>query len=120
MNKKVLGEHSPLLLTTSAFIFGSILLFILFLSSQDLSIFSGLSIRSWLLVVYLGFISSAVAYFLWNYALEKMEASKASVFLFLIPVVAILLGKALLAEKISLSIITGTALVLLGIYLTQV
>jgi len=119
MNKKVLGQYSPLLLTTSAFIFGSALLFVLFLYSQDLSTLSDLSISSWLLVVYLGFVSSAFAYFLWNYALRRMEASKASVFLFLIPVVAILLGKAFLAEEASLSIITGIALVLLGIYLTQ-
>ena len=78
-----------------------------------------LSSISWLLILYLGFISSGLTYLLWNYALKRIEASKASVFLFLIPVVAILLGKILLAEKITFSIVAGAGLVLSGIYLVE-
>ena len=119
MNKKVLARYSPLLLTASAFIFGSFILFLLYLSSHDFSAIIHLSTTSWLLVVYLGFISSGVAYFLWNYALNKTEASRASVFLFLIPVVAILLGKILLAERITFLSAAGAGLVLSGIYLVE-
>jgi len=119
MNKKVLERYSPLLLTASAFIFGSLILFFLCLSSGDFSAIIGLSTSSWLLVIYLGFISSGVAYFLWNYALKKTEASKASAFLFLIPVVAILLGKIILAERITFFITAGAGLVLSGIYLVE-
>lgn len=119
MNKKVLQRYSPLLLTASAFIFGSLVLFLLCLSSRNFPATISLSITSWLLVIYLGFVSSGVAYFLWNYALSKTEASKASVFLFLIPVVAILLGKVILAERITFSITAGAGLVLSGIYLVE-
>jgi len=119
MNKRVLRQYSPLLLTTSAFIFGSLLLFLLYLFSGNLYVIIDLSITSWLLVIYLGFVSSALAYFLWNYTLERMKASKASIFLFLIPVVAILLGKVILAEKITFFVVAGTCLVLSGIYLVE-
>ncbi|MBE0478444.1 DMT family transporter [Candidatus Aerophobetes bacterium] len=119
MNKKILGEYSPLLLTTSAFIFGSLLLFLPYLFSYDVSLFLIISPACWLLVIYLGFISSGLTYLLWNYALKRLEASRASVFLFLVPVVAIILGKVLLAEKITLSIVTGAPLVFLGIYLVE-
>jgi len=119
MNKRVLKQYSPLLLTTSAFIFGSLLLSLLCLSSRNLSVITNLSPISWLLILYLGFISSGLTYLLWNYALKRMEASKASVFLFLIPVVAILLVKILLAEKITFSIVAGAGLVLSGIYLVE-
>ena len=119
MNKKVLQRYSPLLLTASAFIFGSLVLFLVSLSSGDFPAIMSLSMTSWLLVIYLGFVSSGVAYFLWNYALNKTEASKASVFLFLIPVVAILLGKVILAERITFSIVAGGGLVLSGIYLIE-
>ncbi len=119
MNKRVLRQYSPLLLTTSAFIFGSLLLFLLYLFSGNLYVIIDLSITSWLLVIYLGFVSSALTYFLWNYTLERMEASKASIFLFLIPVVAILLGKVILAEKITFFVVAGTCLVLSGIYLVE-
>ena len=119
MNKRVLRQYSPLLLTTSAFIFGSLLLFILCVFSRNFSVITGLSATSWLFVIYLGLISSGLTYLLWNYVLKRMEASKASVFLFLIPIVAILLGKIILAEKITSSLVVGTGLVLSGIYLVE-
>ena len=119
MNKRVLRQYSPLLLTTSAFIFGSLLLFILCVFSRNFSVITGLSATSWLFVIYLGLISSGLTYLLWNYVLKRMEASKASVFLFLIPIVAILLGKIILAEKITPSLVVGTGLVLSGIYLVE-
>ena len=119
MNKRVLRQYSPLLLTTSAFIFGSLLLFILCVFSRNFSVITGLSATSWLFVIYLGLISSGLTYLLWNYVLKRMEASKASVFLFLIPIVAILLGKIILAEKITPSLVVGAGLVLSGIYLVD-
>ena len=119
MNKRVLRQYSPLLLTTSAFIFGSLLLFILCVFSRNFSVITGLSATSWLFVIYLGLISSGLTYLLWNYVLKRMEASKASVFLFLIPIVAILLGKIILAEKITPSLVVGAGLVLSGIYLVE-
>ncbi|MBC7189693.1 DMT family transporter [Candidatus Aerophobetes bacterium] len=119
ISKKVLRQYSPLLLTTFAFVFGSLLLLVLCLFSHDFSRIINLSSTSLLLVIYLGFISSGLAYLFWNYALNRMEASKASVFLFLIPVVAIILGKVILAEKITFSLVVGTCLVLSGIYLVE-
>ena len=82
MNKKVLQRYSPLLLTASAFIFGSLVLFLVSLSSGDFSAIMSLSITSWLLVIYLGFVSSGVAYFLWNYALTKQKPRKPLFFSF--------------------------------------
>lgn len=119
MSKKVLRQYSPLLLTTSAFILGSLLLFPIYVFSHTFSLINSLSATSWLLVIYLGFISSGVTYLLWNYALRRMEASKASVFLFLVPVVAIVLGKIFLAERVTFCVVAGTGLVLSGVYLVE-
>ena len=64
-------------------------------------------------------IASGVTFYLWNYALSIMEASRVSVFIFLIPVLAILLGKVILNETITGFTFLGTALVLSGIYLME-
>lgn len=119
MNKKIIKEYSPLLLTTSAFIFGSLILFLPYLFSCDFSLFLTLTPFSLIIIIYLGFISSGLTYLLWNYALKRLEASRASAFLFLVPVIAIILGKVLLSERITLFVMAGAPLVFLGIYLVE-
>ncbi|MFB0546400.1 MAG: EamA family transporter, partial [Anaerolineae bacterium] len=71
------------------------------------------------IVLYLGIVASAITFFLWNYALSKMDASKASVFLFLGPVIVIIISWLFMGEVITIHTIIGSVLVLFGVYLTE-
>ena len=117
MNKSALKRYSPLTLTALAYVFGSIILFFFCFAFEDVSLIFQWSLSSWLILLYLGILASGVTFYLWNYALSIMEASRVSVFIFLIPVLAILLGKVILNETITGFTFLGTALVLSGIYL---
>lgn len=117
MNKSALKRYSPLILTALAYVFGSLILFFFCFTFEDVSLIFQLSLSSWLILLYLGILASGVTFYLWNYALSIMEASRVSVFIFLIPVLAILLGKVILNETITSFTFLGTALVLSGIYL---
>ena len=117
MNKSALKRYSPLILTALAYVFGSLILFFFCFTFEDVSLIFQLSLSSWLILLYLGILASGVTFYLWNYALSIMEASRVSVFIFLIPVLAILLGKVILNETITGFTFLGTALVLSGIYL---
>ncbi len=117
MNKSALKRYSPLILTALAYVFGSLILFFFCFTFEDVSLIFQWSLSSWLILLYLGILASGVTFYLWNYALSIMEASRVSVFIFLIPVLAILLGKVILNETITGFTFLGTALVLSGIYL---
>lgn len=117
MNKSALKRYSPLILTALAYVFGSLILFFFCFTFEDVSLIFQWSLSSWLILLYLGILASGVTFYLWNYALSIMEASRVSVFIFLIPVLAILLGKVILNETITSFTFLGTALVLSGIYL---
>jgi len=119
MNKSALKRYSPLILTALAYVFGSLILFFFCFTFEDVSLIFQLSLSSWLILLYLGILASGVTFYLWNYALSIMEASRVSVFIFLIPVLAILLGKVILNETITGFTFLGTALVLSGIYLME-
>jgi drug/metabolite transporter (DMT)-like permease len=70
-----------------------------------------------MIILYLGIVASGIAYLLWNYALSRMDASRASTFLFLMPVITTLIGWLYMGEVITAQFIIGTVLVLAGIYL---
>lgn len=70
-------------------------------------------------ILFLGFISTAIAMFLWNYAFAKLPASVASLTFFAQPVVGSLLGWYFLSEKITPLFIAGGVLIGIGIMISS-
>ncbi|QDP39391.1 DMT family transporter [Radiobacillus deserti] len=68
-------------------------------------------------VLYLGIVSTAGAFFLWNKGLELMDAGIGSLFFFFQPVVGALLGWLLLHEQLDSNFFTGGLLILIGVVL---
>jgi drug/metabolite transporter (DMT)-like permease len=73
---------------------------------------------SWIWLVYLGVIASALAYFLWNYALNSVEASLAAPFINLIPIIGLILSL-LVGESVSSIQIFGGLIAISGVLITQ-
>lgn len=69
-------------------------------------------------VLYLGVVSTAVAMFLWNRAFALIDASGASLFFFAQPLVGALLSVVLLGQQMTISLWMGSALILLGVFLS--
>lgn len=68
-------------------------------------------------LLYLGIISTAVAFLLWNRGLQMLNASSGGLFFFFQPVVGTLLGWLILGEKIGVTFWVGSALILIGVLL---
>lgn len=77
------------------------------------------SIEGWVAVTFLGVICSGAAYFLWFSALEQIDATQVGVFLYLEPIVTVVLAWMILGEMISIAIIFGGAAILLGVWLVN-
>lgn len=73
----------------------------------------------WLGLAYLSVGTSIFAYFLWYYALGRIEASKVAIFSNLQPIMTTLLAFFLLGQPISATFIAGGCIALAGIVLTQ-
>ena len=67
-------------------------------------------------IAYLGVLSSIVAFFLLNYSLSKMEASKVGVFMNITPIVSVIAGVFLRGEKFYFIQIVGSFIVLIGLW----
>lgn len=68
-----------------------------------------------LLMVYLGVVAGGIAFFLFNWALNKTTATYTTLFVVLNPITAIFLGNLFLGEKITLNFIIGVVVVFAGL-----
>ena len=77
------------------------------------------SLESWLAMFYLVTIGSALAFTLYMYALKHLSATVSSLYTYINPVVAILLGWLLLGESLTPMIVAGMAVTIVGVWLVN-
>ncbi|GEM_PF-364496 len=108
------GGYHPLQVTAISFAAGTIMLVIL-------NLFSGIVVvqttQGWLLVLYLGFVPTALGYWWFQKGLRSVSATTASIVAMLDPVVAAVLAWILFNETLAPAGIIGAALLLLSVYL---
>lgn len=71
------------------------------------------------LLLYIGVGCSALNFALFNHALQRVPAERATMFQYLSPLVSAVLGFALLGEPVTWPLIAGGAAILFGVALTQ-
>lgn len=71
-------------------------------------------------IVYLGVVSTALAFYLWNRGFELLDANTAALCFFAQPVVGVLLGALLLHEPLGLGFFAGGCLIMVGALVSQV
>jgi drug/metabolite transporter (DMT)-like permease len=74
---------------------------------------------AWIGLAYLTVVTTVIAYYLWTFALHRMEAAHVAVFTNLQPVVTALLAWVFLAEPIGIKLVLGGLLVIAGVWITQ-
>lgn len=72
------------------------------------------------LALFMGMISTALSYILWNATLRRIRASQGGVVQLTVPVLASAMGILLLGEHLTATLVLGAAAVLTGIYLNRV
>jgi drug/metabolite transporter (DMT)-like permease len=70
-------------------------------------------------VVYLIVFGSIVGYVCFIYILDKLPSSTVSMYAYINPVIAVILGKVVLNERMDLVVIAGTGVILFGVLLVQ-
>lgn len=116
---KPLAERASSVQVTSASMFIGSLTLVPFLSRSTFREISDLSASGWLWMSQLGVASSVAGYLIFVWALGRMDATKVAVFLYAVPLVALLTSWIVLDEKLGLSVLAAAALVIVGVVLVQ-
>ncbi len=108
----------PALVTSYVTVLGTVALIPMSLTSKWALIWTLAPIQ-WISVLYLAVICSGLGYFLWNFALSRLEAVKAAVWLYLEPVAAFLGEIAIFGTMPSSTTLLGGFIIIIGAYITN-
>jgi drug/metabolite transporter (DMT)-like permease len=73
--------------------------------------------QSWMAIAYLVIFGSVISFIAYLYALQHLSTQQASIYAYINPVVAVILGVLIFGEKITTFIAIGGAISLYGVYL---
>jgi drug/metabolite transporter (DMT)-like permease len=120
LGKRVAGRYDALTMAAFNHFAGAILILPVALhQARALGPFSrwrAIPWQGWTALLYMGLCSSAMAYIFYFWLLRFLEASQLAAFTYLLPVLAVILGIALLGERGSVMQIVGGGLALGGVY----
>jgi len=119
IGKYVMAGLSPLVSVTYSAVIGALLLFIPALFSGLTAAVLHYTVLDWVNLFYLGFFGTVLGFSWYYQGIERIGPMRASVFINFVPISAIMLSFLVLKEQITLSILLGALLVILGVYLTN-
>ena len=114
LSKRWMQDISPLLMTGGTMLSGAIGLLLLSLADPIHNRWGDiirLDATQWLALLFLSLGCSVIAYFVYNFALTKISASRAAVYIYFEPVVAVILGVTLLTEHLSWQTLSGAVVI---------
>jgi len=116
VSKRATQRHSPLFITTYTSMIGALFFIpIMLLVSSPIKLVT-LPLADWMGLFFLAVLCTVFAYSVWSYSLERLDASKTAVFIYLVPLFAVLLSYIRLGESITPYTILGGFLIFSGVY----
>lgn len=113
-------KYNAFTLTFWLFVITAIIYFPFFLwESAGTNIMSTLEVKAVIGIIFSAVLTSVVGYVFYNFAIQKIHASETGVFLYIDPIVTVIVALPLLGEKLTPSFLLGALFVFLGIFIAE-
>jgi drug/metabolite transporter (DMT)-like permease len=99
--------------------FGWFFTSLLFVGGKNYLELPDLSLNGWMGVTFLGIFCSGLAYIAWYDALQALSTAETGVFLYIEPLVAVVVAFFLLGEAITWASLAGGAVILFGVWMVN-
>jgi drug/metabolite transporter (DMT)-like permease len=119
LSRRGLKEHPAGWMLFHVMVSGWLFVSVLFFAGPGLSEIGQLSLYGWLGIVFLGVACSGLAYIFWYDGLQAIPTSQVGAFLFLEPLIAVIVAAIVLNEPILLASLIGGGTILLGVWLVN-
>jgi drug/metabolite transporter (DMT)-like permease len=119
ISRRGLRVHPAALMMFFVMVVGWIFISIPFFVNANIYDLSLLSPYGWMSVLFLGVFCSGFAYIFWYDALKSIPASQVGVFLYLEPLIALIVAAVVLGESVILASMFGGAGILLGVWMVN-
>ena len=117
LSRKGLKTHPAAMMIFYVMLFGWLGTTVQFFMGPGINELRQLSLNGWIAVTFLGIAASGLAYVFWFDGLAKIQASQIGAFLYIEPLVTMLIASALLGEHIQGITLLGGLIILTGVWL---
>ncbi len=117
--KKHAANFNPYFSLGLQMLISSVALFGVSAATGNTVSFASIPASSWGAIAYLVIIGSMLTFIAYIYCLQRLPTSLASLYAYINPVVAVLLGAAIFQEKLNVYIAIGGAVTITGVYLVN-
>src|SRR5262245_50261936 len=107
LSRRGLKTHPATLMMFYVMSFGWVFTSILFFATQGVSEMGQLTVNGWAAVAFLGIFCSGLAYIAWYDALKALSTAETGVFLYIEPLVAVVVAFFILEEPITVASLVG-------------
>lgn len=119
LSRRGLKSHPASLMMFYVMTFGWVFTSILFGIDTGFGEITNLTMQGWLGITFLGIFCSGLAYIAWYDALQALSAAQTGVFLYIEPLVAVIVAFFILSEVITAMSLFGGGIILAGVWLVN-
>ena len=119
LSRRGLKSHPASLMMFYVMAFGWVFTSILFFTETRIDEFAQLTFNGWAGMLFLGIFCSGLAYIAWYDALQALSSAQTGVFLYIEPLVAVVVAFLVLGEAVTLASLVGGGVILLGVWLVN-
>lgn len=114
--KRVMGRYRSDFITRKVFGYGILTIIPYFLLIEPMHVDMAMlqSTKVWGNLLFLGFIASTGGYLIWNWTMQRLGAVKATNYIYLQPLVTMVVGALILGERVTIMGLCGMVVLILG------
>ena len=119
LSRPGLKKHPATLMMFYVMSFGWLFTTILFLVSPEVQQISNIPLDGWIAIAFLGIFCSGIAYIFWYDALKVLPVAQTGAFLYLEPIITVVVAAIVIKETILLATLVGGIIILVGVWLVN-
>jgi len=119
LSRRGLKTYPAALMIFYVMVFGWLFSSVLFLTGREWETIPQLTLDGWLAVGFLGIFCSGLAYIFWYDALKALPVVQVGAFLYVEPVVTVIVAAVILGEKMTAAGLLGGLIIMLGVWLVN-
>ena len=119
LSRPGLKKHPATLMMFYVMGFGWLFTSILFFATSGSKQVSSIPLDGWLAILFLGVLCSGLAYYFWYDALKVLPVAQTGAFLYLEPIITVIVAALLIGESILLATVVGGIVILVGVWLVN-
>jgi drug/metabolite transporter (DMT)-like permease len=119
VSKPLVQKYGSFNISAISIVIATAIMLPLLARPSTLTTLTAMTMKSWFDMAYIVIPSTFIGAITWNFAAARMPSAAAGAFLYLVPVIGVAAGAAMLSETITPNMLAGGALILAGVAIAQ-